>query len=316
MPCVESLPTAVDTNTRSPHTIGLETAMPGTGVLHATFSPAGAFHFTAVGVPSASPAAFAPRKAGQCCADSETLKAKPVKSVSASLKPRRAITFPPSACRRPSESVAAGTPPLSRMNFTSGASSDSIAPLNASSLAGSALRDRQLGDLGVFGPLPLRRTDGEHQRREAVEGVLDREIRTLVEQHLDDLDMAVIAREGQRRRVVAEPGVDVDAFVEQLPHRRGVTLAGGILQLLGTGRRRGLGKRDDRGKSHDPRHCPGPLVLLSGSFGRLPVIGPPRIAGDNSQLPSPQLPKWKKMPNHVPWELGVGGWELEFCEAH
>ena len=46
MPCFGSLLIAVETNTRSPQTIGLETATPATGVFHATFSPAGAFHFT------------------------------------------------------------------------------------------------------------------------------------------------------------------------------------------------------------------------------------------------------------------------------
>ena len=71
MPWLGSLLTAVDTNTRSPQTIGLETATPGTGVFHATFSPVAAFHLTAVGLPSATPAAFAPRNAGQCCAESE-----------------------------------------------------------------------------------------------------------------------------------------------------------------------------------------------------------------------------------------------------
>ena len=69
MPCFGSLLTAVETNTRSPQTIGLETATPSTGVFHATFSPAGAFHLTAVGLPSAVPAALAPRNEGQFCAD-------------------------------------------------------------------------------------------------------------------------------------------------------------------------------------------------------------------------------------------------------
>ena len=70
MPCFGSLLTAVETKTRLPHTMGLETATPSTGVFHATFSPAGAFHLTAVGLPSAVPAALAPRNEGQfCCAD-------------------------------------------------------------------------------------------------------------------------------------------------------------------------------------------------------------------------------------------------------
>ena len=58
MPTFGSLLTAVETNTRSPQTIGLDTATPGTGVFHSTFSPVAAFHFTAVGLPSATPAAF------------------------------------------------------------------------------------------------------------------------------------------------------------------------------------------------------------------------------------------------------------------
>ena len=65
IPCFGSLPIAVETNTRSPQTIGLETATPSTGVFHATFSLAGTFHLTAVGLPSAVPAALAPRNAGQ-----------------------------------------------------------------------------------------------------------------------------------------------------------------------------------------------------------------------------------------------------------
>src|SRR5438477_643470 len=46
MPWLGSLPIAVETNTRSPHTIGLETATPPTGVFHATFCPDVASHFT------------------------------------------------------------------------------------------------------------------------------------------------------------------------------------------------------------------------------------------------------------------------------
>src|SRR6266568_1781371 len=71
IPWFGSLLIAVETNTRSPQTIGLETATPGTGVFHATFSPAGAFHFTAVGVPSATPAPLEPLKPGQFCAESD-----------------------------------------------------------------------------------------------------------------------------------------------------------------------------------------------------------------------------------------------------
>src|SRR6476619_636250 len=98
MPWLGSLLTAVDTNTRSPQTIGLETATPGTGVFHATFSPVAAFHLTAVGVPSATPAAFGPRKAGQCCADSEAPRTRQARAVR---RLRGIITFPPSSCRRP-----------------------------------------------------------------------------------------------------------------------------------------------------------------------------------------------------------------------
>src|SRR6266508_6514655 len=76
MPWVASLLIAVDTNTRSPQTMGLETATPGTGVFHATFSPVVAFHFTAVGFPSAVPAALAPRKAGQFCAATDAVPRK------------------------------------------------------------------------------------------------------------------------------------------------------------------------------------------------------------------------------------------------
>src|SRR5262245_4806594 len=62
-----SLLIAVETNTRSPHTIGLETATPATGVLQRMFSPVDAFHLATVGLPSATPLAFAPRNAGQFC---------------------------------------------------------------------------------------------------------------------------------------------------------------------------------------------------------------------------------------------------------
>ena len=68
MPAAGSLPTAVDTNTRSPHTIGLDTATPATGVFQRMFSPVAAFHFTAVGDPSATPEADGPRNDGQFCA--------------------------------------------------------------------------------------------------------------------------------------------------------------------------------------------------------------------------------------------------------
>src|SRR3954469_22949160 len=70
MPWLGSLPMAVETKTRLPHTMGLETATPPIGVFHATFCPEVASHFTAVGLPSATPDAFGPRNEGQFCADS------------------------------------------------------------------------------------------------------------------------------------------------------------------------------------------------------------------------------------------------------
>ena len=75
MPTFGSLLTAVETNTRSPQTMGLETATPGIGVFQSTFSLADAFHVTGVGLPSATPAALAPRKDGHCCAESDTVAA-------------------------------------------------------------------------------------------------------------------------------------------------------------------------------------------------------------------------------------------------
>src|ERR1700730_16952562 len=75
MPAAGSLLTAVDTNTRSPQMIGLDTATPGTGVFQRTFSPVAAFHFTAVGVPSETPEADGPRNDGQFCADSDAQRA-------------------------------------------------------------------------------------------------------------------------------------------------------------------------------------------------------------------------------------------------
>src|ERR1700737_3829042 len=64
-----SPPTAVETNTRSPQTIGLDTATPGTGVFQRTLSPVVTFHFTAVGRPSATPDALGPRNDGHCWPD-------------------------------------------------------------------------------------------------------------------------------------------------------------------------------------------------------------------------------------------------------
>ena len=49
MVALGSLLTAVETNTRSPQTMGLDTAIPGMGVFQSTLSPDVAFHFTGVG---------------------------------------------------------------------------------------------------------------------------------------------------------------------------------------------------------------------------------------------------------------------------
>src|SRR6476659_8248792 len=100
MPSFGSPLTAVDTNTRSPHTIGLDTATPATGVFHATFSPVCAFHLTAVGLPSATPAALAPRKPGQFCpstARGADVSDAPANATMIRLQNRRMITFPPRA---------------------------------------------------------------------------------------------------------------------------------------------------------------------------------------------------------------------------
>src|SRR5262249_20161494 len=70
MPEAGSLLTAVETNTRSPQTIGLDTATPATGVLQSTFSPLVTLHFTGIGEPSATPEAPGPRNDGQFCAES------------------------------------------------------------------------------------------------------------------------------------------------------------------------------------------------------------------------------------------------------
>src|SRR6476619_8653250 len=69
MPAPGSLLTAVEMKTRSPHTTGLETAIPGTGVFHSRFSPLPMSHFTGVGCPSATPDAFGPLNDGQFWAE-------------------------------------------------------------------------------------------------------------------------------------------------------------------------------------------------------------------------------------------------------
>src|SRR3954464_11596158 len=99
MPWLGSLLTAVDTNTRSPQTIGLETATPATGVFQATFSPVAALHFTAVALPSATPEALTPRKDGQFCAPRVAPAIAQVTSVRI-VRLRCIIIFLPRACRR------------------------------------------------------------------------------------------------------------------------------------------------------------------------------------------------------------------------
>src|SRR5713101_2780092 len=99
MPAAGSLLTAVDTNTRSPHTIGLETATPGTGVFQTTFSPVAAFHFTGVGVPSATPDADGPRNDGQFCADSPAQAATHA-MLQATIDAARLIAISPRLARR------------------------------------------------------------------------------------------------------------------------------------------------------------------------------------------------------------------------
>src|SRR5262245_31910097 len=50
---------------RSPQTIGLDTAIPGTGVFQRTLRPLARSQSATAPCPSATPAAFAPRNAGQ-----------------------------------------------------------------------------------------------------------------------------------------------------------------------------------------------------------------------------------------------------------
>src|ERR1035438_10611407 len=60
--------TAVVTNTRSPHTIGLEWARPGVGLFQAMLAPLETFQVAGKLFPSATPAAPGPRNDGQFCA--------------------------------------------------------------------------------------------------------------------------------------------------------------------------------------------------------------------------------------------------------
>src|SRR4029450_13719877 len=69
MPAFGSPLTAVETKTRSPHTTGLETAIPGTGVFQSRFSPLATSHFNGVGCPSATPDALGPLNDGQFWAE-------------------------------------------------------------------------------------------------------------------------------------------------------------------------------------------------------------------------------------------------------
>ena len=94
MPAFGSLLTAVDTNTRSPQTIGLETATPGIGVFQRTFSLAGAFQVTGVGLPSATPAAFGAAEGRPVLRRERHASWQSTRRRQA----RVASTFPPRAC--------------------------------------------------------------------------------------------------------------------------------------------------------------------------------------------------------------------------
>src|SRR6185436_21068315 len=111
-------------------------------------------------------------------------------------------------------------------------------------LAWRSLRDEKFRDLRVFGSSLLRRADREHERGKTVEGVLDGHVRSSVEQYLHDIDMTVIAGIEQCRRTVAELRVHVDAFVEQLLHRCGISRPCRVPELLGLGLRWRLAERD------------------------------------------------------------------------
>jgi hypothetical protein len=94
----------------------------------------------------------------------------------------------------------------------------------------------------------------ERERREAIEGVLEAHVGAAIEQDLHDLEVPVVAGVEERRRAVAELGVDVDPLVEELFHRRGVSLAGRVLELLRLGRRRCLREREDGGERDQKFH--------------------------------------------------------------
>src|SRR5262245_58329670 len=99
MPAVASLLTAADTKTRSPHTIGLDTDTPATGVFHNTFVPAAASQVTGIGEPSATPDAAGPRNIGQFCA--ETIELATIQATTGVNESKRVIFFP----------LCAGAPP-------------------------------------------------------------------------------------------------------------------------------------------------------------------------------------------------------------
>src|SRR5262249_58798992 len=113
------------------------------------------------------------------------------------------------------------------------------------------------------------RANREHERREAVERVLDREIRALVEQDLDDVDVAGVAGVENGGGVVAELRIDVDPLVEQRLHHGGVALAGGVLELLGLRGRRRLPERE-RGGGDENDRLHGVLYLRMANKCRSP----------------------------------------------
>src|SRR4029453_16663908 len=90
MPALGSLLTAVETKTRSPHTTGVETPIPGAGVFPSPFSPLATSHFNGVGCPSATPDALGPLNEGQFWAEI----AAPASTHTATTKAFRMIYLP------------------------------------------------------------------------------------------------------------------------------------------------------------------------------------------------------------------------------
>ncbi len=107
----------------------------------------------------------------------------------------------------------------------------------------------------------------EHQRREPVERVLDGHVGAAIEQDLDDLEMSMVARVEERRRVVAELRVDVDPFVEERLHGRGVPLARRVLQLFRFGQRRRLREQERGGQSDEWSHGVGLMAVCGWRTG-------------------------------------------------